>query len=50
MRRQKHMVRSYMFAIHKAKLELCAALTGVRLLQAVLYALRHTTTKPEIFA
>ena len=32
------------------KLELCAALSGVRLLQAVLYALRHTTTKPEIFA
>ena len=32
------------------KLELCAALTGVRLLQAVVYALRHTTTKPDIFA
>ena len=32
------------------KLELCAALTGVRLIQAIMHALRHTKHKPEIFA
>ena len=32
------------------KLELCAALTGVRLLQAVLYALRHSPAQYDIFA